>query len=150
MAKVKTVDEELGRAHQFEMVEPRKADGTSDLDKHGHEIPDPTPMAPPVGFMERPSMVDIIRNMVRSEALRQAAEQSGSETFEDADDFEVGDDYDPSSPYEDQFDPVPISELRKRAEDAQTALAKAERIATESAAGASKPPEAPASSSEPE
>lgn len=78
------------------------------------EIVNPVPVAPPVGFRRQPSMVDIVRDMVRSERLRQEVQAAGMETFEEADDFDVGDDFDPSSPYEVDFDPVPASELRRR------------------------------------
>lgn len=80
------------------------------LDEHGRELPDPTPIAPPVGFRRQPSLAEQIRAMVRSERLRQEAEAQGFETFEEADDFEVGDDYDPTSPYEEVFDPHPNPE----------------------------------------
>jgi len=66
---------------------------------------DPTPVAPPVGYKAAPSLSDQIREMVRSERLALEAAQGGFETFEEADDFEVGDDYDPSTPYEETFDP---------------------------------------------
>ena len=82
------------------------------LDAHGREIVSGVPVAPPVGYKKQPSMVEHIRNMVRSEMLRQAVEQGGFETFEEADDFEVGDDYDPSSPYEEQFEPVAHGPLK--------------------------------------
>lgn len=58
--------------------------------------------------------------MVRSERLAQEAAQAGYESFEEADDFEVGDDYDPSSPYETDFDPVPVAELRRRQREAES------------------------------
>lgn len=63
----------------------------------GQELPDPTPVAPPVGYKKQPSMADIIREQVR---LAKLAEEAGVETFEEANDFEVGDDFDPDSPYE--------------------------------------------------
>lgn len=92
-------------------------------------VPDPVPVAPPVGYERPPSMIDTVRNMIRSEQLRREVEAAGFETFQEADDFDVGDDYDPSSPYEETFDPVAervesdlrleafeskVSELRKR------------------------------------
>lgn len=70
-----------------------------------YEVPNPTPMAPPVGYKRQPSLAEQIRAMVRSEQLKAAAEAKGFETFEESDDFEV-DDFDPSSPYEEIFDPV--------------------------------------------
>lgn len=76
------------------------------LDENGHEVLDPRPMAPPVGYKKQPSMVEHIRSMVRGELLRHAAESQGFETFEDSEDFETGDDMDdPRTPYEAVFDP---------------------------------------------
>lgn len=75
------------------------------LDDRGRELLDPRPVAPPVGYKRQPSMVEHIRNMVRSEMLAQAAQQADVDTFEEADDFDVGDDYDPRSPYEEVFEP---------------------------------------------
>lgn len=69
------------------------------------EVVSAIPVAPPVGYVKQPSLAERIRAMVRSEHLRQAAEAGGYETFEESEDFEVGDDYDPRSPYEEQFDP---------------------------------------------
>jgi len=74
------------------------------LDHRGREKPDPTPIAPPIGYKKQPSLHDQIRAMVRSEKLRMEAEMAGFETFEEADDFDVGDDLDPTSPYEEQFE----------------------------------------------
>lgn len=75
------------------------------LDEDGRFKPDPIPMAPPVGYMKQESMAEIVRRMVRSEHLRLAADAAGLESFDEAEDFDVGDD-DPSSPYEEQFDPI--------------------------------------------
>lgn len=72
----------------------------------GGEVPDPTPMAPAVGFVQQDSMVMRVRSMVASELLRQRAEAEGFDTFEEADDFDVGDDFDPETPYEAEFEPV--------------------------------------------
>lgn len=92
------------------------------LNEHGQELPDPTPMAPPIGFKRQPTMVEYIRDMVRSERLRQEAEAMGHESFEEADDFDVGDDddFDPKSGWENDFDPPAreivqeVSESRRR------------------------------------
>jgi len=82
------------------------------LDEKGREIVSPLPMEPPVGFRKQPSMVDIIREQIRSARFAEEAAREGMESFEEADDFEVGDDYEPHSPWENDFDP-PISELTK-------------------------------------
>lgn len=66
----------------------------------GAEMPDPTPMAPPIGYVKQPTMVEHMRQMIRSEHLRLAAEAAGAETFEEADDFDVPDDLEPLSAYE--------------------------------------------------
>lgn len=90
----------------------------------GHEIPDPKPIAPPIGYNRQPSLAEQIRTMVRNEKLQADLDAAGYETFEEADDFDVGDDYDPRSPYEQQFEPTPIPELKRRALEAQSAEAK--------------------------
>lgn len=90
-------------------------DGTiiSDLDEAGAEVLDTTPMAPPIGFKPgSKTMMEIVREMVISEKLAQDARSAGYETFEEAEDFDVDDDYDPHTPYENDFDPT-ISELRE-------------------------------------
>lgn len=76
------------------------------LTEGGAEILDGTPIAPPVGYFKQPSMVEHIRNMVRGELLRHAAQNQGFETFEEAEDFDVDDDPDPHTPYEAIFEPA--------------------------------------------
>lgn len=73
--------------------------------KIGKEYPNPVPMEPPIGYVPAKPLYEQIREMVVRE-LSAAAEESGLESAEDADDFEVGDDYDPESPYEMDFDPA--------------------------------------------
>lgn len=68
-------------------------------DERGFEIPDPTPMALPVNFTRPLTIQDMVRRYVRVEVSR-AAEEAGEETFEESDDFEVGDDPEMRSPYE--------------------------------------------------
>jgi len=83
------------------------------LTPEGREILDPTPVAPPVGYKKQPSMADHIRDMVRSERLRQEAEAAGAESFEEADDFDVDDDPEISTPYE-VYETEPVRELARR------------------------------------
>lgn len=76
------------------------------LDELGRELPDPRPEAPPVGWFKQPTMVEHIRNLVRSELLRREADAEDIDTFEEGDDFDVDDDQDdPRTPYEAVFDP---------------------------------------------
>lgn len=79
--------------------------GSAHLDENGHEVVSSIPMEPPLNFVKQPTMIEHIRAMVRSENLRREAEAAGQETFEEADDFNVGDDIDPSTPYEEVFEP---------------------------------------------
>lgn len=93
------------------------------LDERGRELPDPVPLAPPVGYKKQPSLFELVRTMVKSERLRAEVESAGYETFEDADDFVIGDDYDPRSPYENEFEGLPLSELRQKLKDGDAAEA---------------------------
>lgn len=64
------------------------------LTEKGQEIPDPTPMAPPVGYKRHVPLHERIRAMVQHEYLR-ARQHDEYETPEEADDFLVGDEDDP-------------------------------------------------------
>lgn len=86
MAKVK-VDELIERAI------------VSKHDERGFEIPDPNPMEMPVNFKRPLTIQEQIRQLIRVEASA-VARNSGYETFEEADDFEVGDEPEVYSPYE--------------------------------------------------
>lgn len=80
------------------------------------EIPSDEIIAPPLGYKKQPSMVEHIRNMVRSEQLRVAAEKAGAETFEEADDFEVDDDPAPigsAEMFEREFEPPIVPDPAK-------------------------------------
>lgn len=91
-----------------EYIEKMRERGYND---EGQFIPDSTPMSPPLGYKRQPSMVEVIRNMVRDERLAQEIAAQGFETFEEADDFEVGDEpEDLTSGWENDFDP-PIREM---------------------------------------
>lgn len=77
------------------------------LTPDGREILDGTPIAPPLGFIKQPSLHELMRAMVlEHHRLREAGQDV--ETFEEADDFDVDDDDEPSrsSPYEANFDPI--------------------------------------------
>lgn len=77
------------------------------LDEHGHEVPDPSPLEIPSGFKRPDTLADQVARLVRSHRLAEAAAAAGAETFEESEDFEIDDDmFDPSSPYEEVFDPL--------------------------------------------
>lgn len=99
MAKVTAHDAETGEVHELR---------TPFLDDQGREVLDPRPMAPPIGYVKQPSLWEQMRAMIRDEISRSAQEE-GFESFEEADDFEM-DDLDPTSPYEEVFEPeIPAS-----------------------------------------
>lgn len=79
---------------------------TPRLDEEGREILDPTPMAIPAGFKRPDSIADQVRRLVRSHELARAAEAAGLETFEESEDFDIDETFDPHTPYELQWDPV--------------------------------------------
>lgn len=115
-----------------EVLEPDKAElersvktSAGQLDEMGRLMPDPVPLEPPIGYVRQPSLAEQIREMVRSERLRQEMDAAGVETFDESDDFDVGDDYDPSSPYEADFEPLSDVRARKDAAEAAEAAAAA-------------------------
>lgn len=71
----------------------------------GKEFPNPVPLEPPLGFVPQKPIHEQIRDMVVAQLSAQAAE-AGEETMEEADDFDVGEDFDPHSPYELDFEPT--------------------------------------------
>lgn len=113
------------------------------------EIPNPTPMAPPVGYRKLPSMVDHVREAVRSEMFRRDMERQGKETFEEADDFEVEDDPFPVSMYDNEGE-IPVRVLleegRKAIKEKQQAAARAraEKVAEPPLKGPKMPASTPA------
>lgn len=78
------------------------------LNEKGQEVLDPTPLSIPFGFERPATLEERIMRLMRSEFDRRQAVASADddiETPEEADDFDVGDDFDPSSPYENEFMP---------------------------------------------
>jgi len=65
----------------------------------GKEILDPTPVAIPAGFGRPESLHETIRRLVASEISTRAADR-GEESFDEANDFDVGDDDLPLTQYE--------------------------------------------------
>lgn len=149
---VKLLDKlrEFRRPKQLDLEEYLKKLAERGLAPDGRLIPDPTPIAPPVGYKKQPSMVEIVRDMVRSEQLAAAARASGKETFEESEDFDVGDDPDlMRSPWENEFDP-PLQTLLEAGKEAVSAKQQPRAAGgTEGEAGAS-PNKAPAPPASPE
>lgn len=70
----------------------------SRLDADGNEVLDQTPVALPVRFKRPQSLLDQMRAVVHEMSLR--AQEFDVETWEEANDFEVGDDFEFTSQYE--------------------------------------------------
>jgi len=124
MPKISEVEQKLSELYERRAADPAKK----------REHLDPTPMSPPIGYVRAPSMIDRIRDMVRHE-MSTAAQTSGFESFEEAEDFDVDDEYDPASPWEMMFEPDTPAEMRARLE----ADLPKYRDAPAGAAGAPKP-----------
>lgn len=75
------------------------------LDEFGREVPDPKPMAMPSGFRRPETLQEQVARLVRSRLSEIALEQ-GAESFEESEDFDVDDEFDPNTPYEEFFDPA--------------------------------------------
>lgn len=79
----------------------------------GEELVDGRSMEPPLGFEPSESLHEMINRAVRSHAIQNAIKEAGGETFEESEDFDVGDDFDPTSPYEAYFEPITEREFNK-------------------------------------
>jgi len=106
------------------------------LDQAGHELVSSTPMQPPAGYKKQPSLAELVREMVQSEALRRQAEADGAESLEEFEDFDVDDDGElMRSPWENQHDPS-LAEL--------AAAGEAELQARQASSATPAEPKAPA------
>lgn len=99
-----------------------------------HEILNPTPVAPPLNYKPGLSLVEQIRQQVR---LAKSMDDHEPETEEEADDFEIAEDPQPESRWENDMIPS-IKETRKRIRELEAAERKYAR-----APGAHQAPEAP-------
>lgn len=70
------------------------------LDAYGREVLDPTPLAPPVGYQDPPTIEQMIRSFIHNERIQAEIAAQGFETEEEANDFGVPDDIDPFSEHE--------------------------------------------------
>lgn len=87
----------------------------------GKEFPNPVPMEAPIGQVPHEPIWEMIKRMVLEHARKEAGGEEEMETEAEADDFQVGDDYDPSSPWEEHHeptDPWPMSSAARQLEQA--------------------------------
>lgn len=92
-------------------------------DENGFEITDPTPMQPPLGYKKSLSLSEQIAQQVRIQSLRMLEDMRVEETAEEADDFNVGDDFQPFSPHEIESMPT-LANLKKKAKEINDAIEK--------------------------
>lgn len=83
----------------------------------GEELMDPTPVALPMHFRRPESINDMMKRLIKTH-LSKAAAAENSESFEEADDFNVeGEEKEPTTPYEDDLeglDAPAINEPKER------------------------------------
>lgn len=116
-------------------VDPETGAVLNLLTEDGAEIPDPVPMAPPVGFKRQQPLHERIRAMVQHEYLR-ARESGEYESPEEADDFIIPGE-DNMDPREERFALMPGHEYEENYEPPATFKEMKDRLV---AAGWTPPP----------
>lgn len=96
----------------------KTTDKQNRFDENGHEILNPTPVAAPLGYKPTLSLAEQIRLQVRQ--LKQLDDME-PETEEEADDFEIDEDPQPQSRWENDMIPS-IKETRSRARELEAQL----------------------------
>lgn len=84
--------------------------------EEGFELPDPTPMQPPLGYKKSLSLSEQIAQQVRIAHLKILEDSAVHESEDEADDFEIGDDFEPLSPHENDHMPT-LANLKRRAKE---------------------------------
>lgn len=74
--------------------------GKAVLTEDGREILNPVPMAPPVGYVAEPSMMDIIEKKIKNHLKLLEDGMVLEESEEEANDFDYEEEFDPFSLYE--------------------------------------------------
>lgn len=105
----------------------RTTDKVNRFDENGHEILNPTPMQPPLGYKPSLSLAEQIRLQVRQ---LKSLEDMEPETEEEADDFDIEDDPQPASRWENDMVPS-IKESRARARELEAQLRRYAKPPTE-------------------
>lgn len=101
---------------------PQPAEPKSNVGRHdaqGRELVDGRPMEPPVGYTPTPSIQELIAQMVGNRELQEEIKRMGHETEEEANDFDVGDDLNPESPWELYYEDVELQAMIDRAKAGQ-------------------------------
>lgn len=115
----------------------------SRLEGGRYERPSSRVIAPPVGYKRQPSMFDNIRETLRK-ASREA-EQAGYESEEEADDFEIGDDFEKEPIGQGEIDAVQ-AEHRAVLREADKRIEAEKRVASQRKEDPIRDPQDPSSS----
>lgn len=78
-------------------------------------------MQPPLGYKRSLSLAEQIAQQVRIAQLKILEDSAIGETEDEADDFEIGEDFEPLSPYENDHMPT-LANLKKRAKEINDAI----------------------------
>lgn len=107
----------------------------------GEELPDPTPLALPVGFTRPPTLSELVARLVLDPATQRELNDAGIETEEEANDFDVEDEIpDPTSPYQREDSVVTAAdEIRNGYRSKSNLLALVEKARKEAAEATKKP-----------
>lgn len=114
----------------------------------GVEYPNPVPLEAPLGYVPSKPLYEQIREMVQKE-LSEAAAAAGMETLEESEDFDVGDDMDPMSPWELEYEPTRPWFTSVEVEAAERRALAARQEAELRGGGGAQPPSAKPSSDAP-
>lgn len=138
-----------------EVISP-EGEVISSHDPAGREVLDPVPMAPPVKLDRGMTQAEHVRRLVRNE-LSLAAVEEGEESFEEADDFDTGEDDDfPMTQYEREFDPEYLRlkdealAQRQRERDEEKSGVKGRKPLPEEPKATEPEPKAPSSAKKPD
>lgn len=138
MAKDKKFVEEFLVAPTFDEDGVQVSSG---LRADGKEMPDPVPMAPPVGYSPPPDIMQLIHSMIRNEEFRKSLAANEVETFEESDDFEFDDDDEfGETEYEKVFYPSQVAEPQKPAPPPSPVVPPAPSGVGTAEAGVASPP----------
>lgn len=97
-------------------------------DVNGNEMLNPVPLSPPLGYKKTPTLSEQIMHQVRQAKLQLLYDGDIDETDEEADDFDVGDDFEPLSQYENDHIPS-IKVLKQRRDQINAQIQEANRRA---------------------
>lgn len=98
----------------------KTTDKRNRFSEDGHEILNPTPVSPPLGYRKTLSLAEQIRQQVRQ---LKHIDDDEPETLEEADDFEIDDDPAPSSRWENDMVPS-VKEAQRKAKQLEAEVKK--------------------------